>query len=276
MGKLSSDPIRTQVAAVSCGFHQDTAVLDLDYAEDSNAGSDGNFVLTADGAIVEAQLTREGATFDEEGPAPPAPPRPDRLRRDLRGPAEGLRPVKRIGGKLVIATHNAGKLREIRALVAPFGIECLGAAELDLPEPGGDRDQLHRQCRTEGPRRRRRDRPPALSDDSGLSVDALAANPVSLRRWAEDETGRRDFGHAMAKVEAHFAAAGPDAGRDAHFTCALSLAWPDGQTESFEGKVFGHLVWPPRGRERLRLRPAFIPTATNRPSARWSRRPSMP
>lgn len=67
MGKLSADPIRTQVAAVSCGFHQDTAVLDLDYLEDSTAGSDGNFVLTADGAIVEAQLTSEGATFDEEG-----------------------------------------------------------------------------------------------------------------------------------------------------------------------------------------------------------------
>nr|WP_314446407.1 ribonuclease PH [uncultured Sphingomonas sp.] len=67
MGKLSADPIRTQVAAVSCGFHQDTPVLDLDYIEDSNAGSDGNFVLTADGAIVEAQLTAEGATFDEEG-----------------------------------------------------------------------------------------------------------------------------------------------------------------------------------------------------------------
>jgi ribonuclease PH len=67
MGKLSGDPIRTQVAAVSCGFHDGTAVLDLDYVEDSNAGSDGNFVLTADGAIVEAQLTAEGATFDEEG-----------------------------------------------------------------------------------------------------------------------------------------------------------------------------------------------------------------
>ena len=67
MGKLTADPIRTQVAAVSCGFHNGTAVLDLDYAEDSTAGSDGNFVLTADGAIVEAQLTAEGATFDEEG-----------------------------------------------------------------------------------------------------------------------------------------------------------------------------------------------------------------
>jgi ribonuclease PH len=67
MDKLSADPIRTQVAAVSCGFHNGTAVLDLDYIEDSNAGSDGNFVLTADGAIVEAQLTAEGATFDEEG-----------------------------------------------------------------------------------------------------------------------------------------------------------------------------------------------------------------
>ena len=132
---LAVDPIRTQVAAVSCGIHNGTPVLDLDYDEDSQAGSDGNFVLTADGAIVEAQLTAEGETFDEEGLL-----RLLRLARigcvgDFRGAAEGDRPMRPIGDKLVIATHNPGKLREIAALLEPLGIACVGAEELGLPEP---------------------------------------------------------------------------------------------------------------------------------------------
>ena len=133
---LAADPIRTQVAAVSCGIHNGNAVLDLDYDEDSDqAGSDGNFVLTADGAIVEAQLTAEGETLRRGRPAAAAPPRPHRLLGDFRGAAEGDRPMRPIGDKLVIATHNPGKLREIAALIEPLGIACVGAEELGLPEP---------------------------------------------------------------------------------------------------------------------------------------------
>ncbi len=156
--------------------------------------------------------------------------------------------MKAIGPKLVIATHNDGKLREIRDLLAPFGIECVGAAELDLPEP--EETGVTFIANAELKARASADLAglPALADDSGLSVDALHGQPgIYSARWAEDENGNRDFGFAMNRVWTEVEAAGSDAGHDAHFVCALSLAWPDGSIESFEGKVHGTLIWPPRG-----------------------------
>jgi XTP/dITP diphosphohydrolase len=168
--------------------------------------------------------------------------------------------VKAVGPKLVIATHNSGKLREIRELLAPFGIECVGAAELDLPEPEEtgvtfvDNAELKARAAADLTGL------PALSDDSGLSVDALHGRPgIHSARWAEDESGQRDFGRAMERVWQEVEAAGPDAGHDAHFTCVLSLAWPDGSTESFEGKVHGTLVWPPRGQNGFGYDAMFLP-----------------
>ena len=156
--------------------------------------------------------------------------------------------MKPIGPKLVIATHNSGKLREIRALMAPFGIECLGAAELDLPEPEETGVTFVDNAELKARQAADLSGLPALSDDSGLSVDALNGEPgIHSARWAEDAAGQRDFGRAMAKVWQAVEAAGPEAGRDAHFTCVLSLAWPDGEVESFEGKAVGSLLWPPRG-----------------------------
>jgi XTP/dITP diphosphohydrolase len=156
--------------------------------------------------------------------------------------------VKPIGPKLVIATHNAGKLREIRALMAPFGIECVGAAELDLPEPEETGVTFVDNAELKARQAADLSGLPALADDSGLSVDALHGEPgIHSARWAEDAHGKRDFGRAMDKVWQAVEAAGPEAGRDAHFTCVLSLAWPDGEVESFEGKAMGSLVWPPRG-----------------------------
>ena len=173
--------------------------------------------------------------------------------------------MKAIGPKLVIATHNAGKLREIRELLAPFGIECLGAAELDLPEPEEtgvtfvDNAELKARASAD------LSGLPALADDSGLSVDALHGKPgIHSARWAEDESGNRDFGHAMQRVWTEVEAAGPDAGHDAHFVCALSLAWPDGDIESFEGKVHGSLVWPPRGDNGFGYDPMFVATGMDR------------
>ena len=167
--------------------------------------------------------------------------------------------MKAIGPKLVIATHNDGKLREIRELLAPFGIECVGAAELDLPEPEEtgvtfvDNAELKARASADLAGL------PALADDSGLSVDALHGKPgIHSARWAEDEAGERDFGRAMQRVWTEVEAAGPDAGHDAHFVCALSLAWPDGAIESFEGKVHGTLVWPPRGDNGFGYDPMFV------------------
>ena len=156
--------------------------------------------------------------------------------------------MKSIGPKLVIATHNAGKLREIRALMEPHGIACVGAAELDLPEPEEIGVTFVDNAELKAREAADLSGLPALADDSGLSVDALHGLPgIFSARWAEDEDGKRDFGAAMEKVWREIEAAGPDASHDAHFVCALSLAWPDGSIESFEGKVHGTLVWPPRG-----------------------------
>jgi XTP/dITP diphosphohydrolase len=173
--------------------------------------------------------------------------------------------VKAIGPKLVIATHNAGKLREIRELLAPHGIECLGAAELDLPEPEEigvtfiDNAELKARAAAD------LSGLPALADDSGIAADALHGLPgIFSARWAEDEEGNRDFGRAMERLWREVETAGDEAGHDAHFVCALSLAWPDGAVESFEGKVHGTLVWPPRGDQGFGYDPMFVATGMDR------------
>jgi XTP/dITP diphosphohydrolase len=145
--------------------------------------------------------------------------------------------------KLVIATHNPGKLREIEELLAPLGIHCVSAAGLGLPEPEEIGNSFVDNADLKARQAADLSGLPALADDSGLAVDALHGLPgIFSARWAEDE------------------AAGEDAGRDAHFACALSLAWPDnGEVESFEGRVDGTLVWPPRGQKGFGYDPMFVP-----------------
>lgn len=174
--------------------------------------------------------------------------------------------MKSIGPRLVIATHNAGKLREIQELLAPYGIECVGAAELGLPEPEEIGNSFIDNAVLKAREAADLSGLPALADDSGLSVDALQGLPgIFSARWAEDEEGGRDFGRAMERVWKEVCEAPEDAGHDAHFTCALALAWPDnGQTESFEGKVFGTLVWPPRGTRGFGYDPMFVPAGDDR------------
>jgi len=167
--------------------------------------------------------------------------------------------MKKIGGKLVIATHNAGKLREIRDLLSPYGIECVGAAEMGLPDPEETGVTFVDNAELKARQAADLSGLPALADDSGLAVDALHGDPgIRSARWAEDSEGNRDFGRAMEKVWGAVEAAGDDAGHDAHFVCALSIAWPDGEVKSFEGKVFGTLTWPPRGDKGFGYDPIFI------------------
>jgi XTP/dITP diphosphohydrolase len=170
--------------------------------------------------------------------------------------------MKAIGPKLVIATHNPGKLKEIQELLAPFDIECVGAAELEIPEPEEIGNTFVDNAVLKAREAADFSGLPALADDSGISVDALHGLPgIFSARWAEDEAGNRDFTRAMERVWNDVEAAGEEAGHDAHFTCALAIAWPDnGQTESFEGKVFGTLVWPPRGDKGFGYDPMFVPT----------------
>jgi XTP/dITP diphosphohydrolase len=169
--------------------------------------------------------------------------------------------MREIGDKLVIATHNPGKLREIAALIEPLGIACVGAEELGLPEPEEIGVTFVDNADLKAREAADLTGLPALADDSGLAVDALHGKPgIFSARWAEDSDGKRDWGRAMHKVWSQVEESGPDASHDAHFVCALSLAWPnDGQTEAFEGRVDGTLTWPPRGDKGFGYDPLFVP-----------------
>jgi XTP/dITP diphosphohydrolase len=160
-------------------------------------------------------------------------------------------------GKLVIASHNPGKVREIRALLGPYGIEPISAAELDLPEPEETGTTFVANAELKALQAADLSGLPALSDDSGLCVDALNGEPgIFSARWAGPD---KDFALAMRRVEDRFAALPPETGRDAHFVCALALAWPDGHIEWFEGRVDGTLVWPPRGDKGFGYDAMFVP-----------------
>jgi XTP/dITP diphosphohydrolase len=173
--------------------------------------------------------------------------------------------VSKLGGQsLVIATHNAGKLKEIAALLAPYGIDCLSAGSLGLPEPEETGTTFVENALIKARAAAEAAQLPALADDSGLSVTALAGRPgVYTADWAErqrfeGEPGR-DWYMAMGKVEGLLAARGPDVDRSAWFSCVLALAWPDGETAVYEGRVDGTLTWPPRGALGFGYDPVFVP-----------------
>jgi XTP/dITP diphosphohydrolase len=175
-------------------------------------------------------------------------------------------------GRLVIASHNEGKVREIRELLGPYGIEPVSAAELDLPEPDEIGVDFIENADLKARQAADLSGLPALADDSGLCVEALGGRPgIFSARWALGEasvapeagpgevTGDRDFRRAMKRVEEELEALGPDASRSAHFACALAVVWPDGRSEWFEGRVEGTLVWPPRGDRGFGYDPMFVP-----------------
>ncbi|NVD26731.1 RdgB/HAM1 family non-canonical purine NTP pyrophosphatase [Parasphingorhabdus flavimaris] len=167
-------------------------------------------------------------------------------------------------GRLVIASHNQGKVREIRALLEPYGIEPVSAGDLGLPEPEetgtsfAENALLKARASAEGADC------VALADDSGLCVTALGGKPgVYTADWAERQRFEgapgRDWYMAMGKVEGLIAEQGPDVDRSAYFVATLALAWPDGHSEIFEGRVEGKLVWPPRGALGFGYDPVFQP-----------------
>ena len=166
--------------------------------------------------------------------------------------------MRKLGpGRLVIASHNPGKVREIGALLGPYGVEPVSAGALGLPEPDETGTTFIANAELKARAAADLSGLPALADDSGLCVEALNGEPgIFSARWAGPA---KDFGLAMRLVHQALAKAGPDAGSDAHFICALSLAWPDGHGESFEGRVDGTLVWPPRGDRGFGYDPMFQP-----------------
>ena len=174
---------------------------------------------------------------------------------DLPGP-QAVR--KLAPGKLVIASHNEGKVREIRALLGPFGVEPVSAAELDLPEPEETGTTFMANAELKARSAADLSGLPALADDSGLCVEALGGDPgIFSARWAGEA---KDFGAAMARVNELVG----DGGRDAHFICCLALAWPDGHVEWFEGRADGTLAPAPRGTNGFGYDPLFVPQGDTR------------
>jgi len=174
----------------------------------------------------------------------------------------------KLSGKLVIATHNTGKLKEISVLLAPYGVECLSAGELGLPEPEETGTAFIENALIKAHAAAQASGLPALADDSGLCVAALGGKPGvysadwAERQWFEGPPGR-DWFMAMGKVEGLLCELGPQANRSAHFACVLALAWPDGESAVYEGRVDGSLVWPPRGSKGFGYDPVFVPEGGN-------------
>jgi XTP/dITP diphosphohydrolase len=158
------------------------------------------------------------------------------------------------GARLVLASHNKGKLREIADLLAPRAVSVVSAGDLGLAEPVEDAPDFAGNAAIKALAAARASGLPALSDDSGFCVAALGGAPgVLSARWAGEA---KDFSVAMARV---WREVGGSDDRRAWFVCVLCLAWPDGHTESFLGRVDGQLVWPPRGKHGFGYDPIFVP-----------------
>lgn len=161
--------------------------------------------------------------------------------------------------RLLVATHNAGKLDEMRALLAPYGVDVVGAAQMGLAEPVETEDSFVGNARIKARAAMLATGLPVLADDSGISVDALGGAPgVYTADWAETGQGR-DFGMAMARTWHELQAVDAPAPHLAQFRCTLVLMWPDNHDEVFEGVLPGQVVWPPRGAEGHGYDPIFQP-----------------
>ncbi len=169
-------------------------------------------------------------------------------------------PANSLAKKLVLASHNPGKLKEIAALLAPFGIEAISAASLGIEEPEETGATFAENAKLKALNAAKASNQVALSDDSGLCVDALDGAPgiYSARLAGPD----KNFASAMQKIKAEIEKRDTPqkrASRQARFVCALALAWPDGHVEIFEGRVKGELVFPPRGDRGFGYDPIFVP-----------------
>jgi XTP/dITP diphosphohydrolase len=166
---------------------------------------------------------------------------------------------RRIVGRLLIATHNPGKLAEMRELLAPFKIEAISAGEMGLPEPDETGTSFRANARIKAATAATASGLPAFADDSGLVVDALDGDPgIYSARWAGPD---KNFRAAMETIEQKLQEAGATAAaqRKAHFVSALCVAWPDAHVEEFEARVDGTIVWPPRGDQGFGYDPVFLP-----------------
>jgi XTP/dITP diphosphohydrolase len=198
-------------------------------------------------------MTDDGRRTTDKDPAEPP---------SIRPPSSVI--CRPITGRLVIATHNPGKLAEMRELLAPYGIDAISAGELDLPEPDEDGMSFRDNARIKAQAAALATGLPAFADDSGLVVDALDGAPgIHSARWAGPE---KNFRRAMETIQVKLYERGATAPekRKAHFVSALCVAWPDGHVDDFEAKVDGTLVWPPRGTKGFGYDPMFQPDGHDR------------
>jgi XTP/dITP diphosphohydrolase len=164
---------------------------------------------------------------------------------------------RRIEGRLVVATHNPGKLWELQLLLRPHGVDAISAGDLNLPEPEETETTFAGNALLKARAAATASGLPAFADDSGLCVDALDGEPgVFSARWGGEE---RDFAAAIRRVERELNERGGRPPFTAHFICALAIVWPDGHVEEFEGRVDGVLVFPPRGEKGFGYDPIFLP-----------------
>jgi len=164
---------------------------------------------------------------------------------------------RKIAGKLVVATHNPGKLWELQQLLGPHGVDAVSAGALGLPEPEETETTFRGNALLKARSAVAASGLPSFADDSGLCVEALDGAPgVYSARWGGEN---RDFGAAMARVERELKDRGATAPFRAAFVCALAIVWPDGHVEEFEGRVDGDLVFPPRGTKGFGYDPIFLP-----------------
>jgi XTP/dITP diphosphohydrolase len=181
------------------------------------------------------------------------------------GTAGGMAGRRLTGGRLVVATHNRGKLEEIADLLRPFGVVVTSNADHGLPEPEETEETFAGNAALKARAAARATGLPALADDSGLEVDALGGAPgVRSADWAETGRGGRDFGLAMERLHAALVASGAGEPWRGRFRCALVLAWPDGQEALFEGRIEGRIVWPGRGERGHGYDPVFLPDGFGR------------
>jgi len=269
---INGEPLRDHIAAISCGIFNGTPVLDLDYAEDSEADTDANFVMTGSGNIVEVQGTAEKTPFSEEqlltllGLARKGVGKLVDLHKD--GGDVTARPTTQmetatahrpISGRLVIATHNPGKLAEMRELLSIYGIAAVSAGELGLPRARetGTTFRANARIKAEGRGARLR--------DGGLRGRFGAGGRCSRRRagihsarWAGQA---KDFAGAMARIDALLRERGAVTRTVArrNFVSALCVAWPDGHVEEFEATVDGTLVYSAARPQGFGYDPMFLP-----------------
>ena len=171
---------------------------------------------------------------------------------------------RRLQGRIVIATHNVGKLREMRELLAPYGVECVSAGELNLPEPDETGSTFIDNALIKARSAAQIAQLPSFADDSGLCIEALGGEPgIHSARWARDAG---DYPAVMARIEKLLRESGALAPeqRRAYFVSALAIAWPDGHTETFEDRIDGIIVDPPRGDAGFGYDPAFLPEGHTR------------